>query len=455
MVVEPNVPAEPPAPTDSTGPETATVVVVGAGLSGLTAARDLHRRGIDVLLLEAGDRIGGRARSETTALGSTVDLGGQWIGRGHHRIEAAAVAAGASVYRMHTPSVPSLIDGTRRLRPWSPAVLTAATALGVASIAARVLHGERGRDVTLDRWIARVPGATARRLLRLVAVISWTVDPEDLSVGAMAMLIRGQGGVRAMLSTRGGAQESLIAEGVGSVLDALGAELGDRVRTGQPVLAIRQDDGGVDVETTTITVRAHRVILAVPPPVARRITFDPPLPPDQAAAQRDSEMGRVYKAIAVYPEPFWRQHRDAELLDLDRPGFAVFDTSPPDGPGHLCFLLGGHDARHLDDLDPAARRALLLDRLVPVLGAGVASPVDWHDKAWHLDEHVGGGYLAMPLPGSTAAHLPLPAEPQGRLHRAGTETALDHPGYLDGAIEAGERAAAEVAEALPPADPVP
>lgn len=67
-----------------------TVVVVGAGISGLTAARELHRRGVDVVVLEAADRIGGRTMCETTALGSTVDLGGQWIGHDHHRLTTLA-----------------------------------------------------------------------------------------------------------------------------------------------------------------------------------------------------------------------------------------------------------------------------------------------------------------------------------------------------------------------------
>ncbi|WP_347338851.1 FAD-dependent oxidoreductase [Mycolicibacterium sp. P9-64] len=68
-----------------------TVAVVGGGLSGLAAARELHRRGIEVVVLESGDRLGGRAMSETTVLGSRVDLGGQWIGHDHHRLMAASV----------------------------------------------------------------------------------------------------------------------------------------------------------------------------------------------------------------------------------------------------------------------------------------------------------------------------------------------------------------------------
>ena len=67
----------------------AEVIVIGAGMSGLIAARDLHRRGIDVLVLEAADRVGGRAMSATTTLGSRVDLGGQWLGHDHHRLRSS------------------------------------------------------------------------------------------------------------------------------------------------------------------------------------------------------------------------------------------------------------------------------------------------------------------------------------------------------------------------------
>ncbi|MFI6515384.1 FAD-dependent oxidoreductase [Spirillospora sp. NPDC050679] len=72
----------------------------------------------------------------------------------------------------------------------------------------------------------------------------------------------------------------------------------------------------------------------------------------------------------------------------------------------------------------------------------------WHEKSWHLDEHVGGGYAALPDLGSADGHPPMPSEPVGDLHWAGTETASEHAGYIEGAIESGERAAHEVIESL-------
>ncbi|MCR8943864.1 FAD-dependent oxidoreductase [Streptomyces sp. OUCMDZ-4982] len=430
------------------GDPDATVVVVGAGLSGLTAARELHRRGVDVLVLEAADRIGGRAMAETTALGSRLDLGGQWIGHDHHRIMALAAELGATRYPMHTGPVPQVIDGGRRLPLASPSVLPAGAALAGVGVLSLTGTPERWNDATVDAWLRRVPGRVSRRLLEVIASISWTADLDRYSVHAMARMVRQQGGLRTILSTRGGAQDSLLVEGVGTLTDRLAAELGARVRTGHRVTRLVRDEHGVTVHTDSGTFRAARTIVTVPPPVAARIEHHPPLPADRAALERNTYMGSVYKAIAVFERPFWRDRGRAEFLVLDSPGRAVFDTGSPGGPGHLCTLVAGPEARALDGLDAEERRQVLLAPLVPHLGTGVLKPVSWHEKAWHLDEHAGGGYVVLPEPGTTEGISPLPHTPLGPVHWAGTETADEHAGYLEGAIASGVRAAREVADAL-------
>lgn len=423
----------------------ADVIVIGAGLSGLIAARDLHRAGVDVLVLEAADRIGGRAMSVTTTLGSRVDLGGQWVGHDHHRLVALADELGTTRYPMHTGTLPTIIDGPRRVAPTAPAVLLAFAAL--AGLGALSLTPAGSNTVTLDRLVRRIPNGTARRLLDLVAAISWTADPDQISMRLATSMIRRQGGLQTMLATRGGAQDSLIVEGVGTLIDRLAAGLGSRVRTGVRVGAIARDDDGVTVQTRTGSLRAAKAIVTTAPAMPRPITHDPVLP-DRVALQQNTFMGSVYKAIAVYEQPFWRSGRGGEFLVLDAPGRAVFDTTAPDGPGHLCVLVGGQAAHTLDHLDAEARRQTILAPLAGHLGRQVLEPVDWHDKSWHLDDCVGGGYMALPAPGTVEGFLPLPPEPVGHLHWAGTETAREHPGYLDGAIESGARAAREVITAL-------
>lgn len=424
-----------------------TVVVIGAGLSGLTAARELHRRGIDVLVVEAADRVGGRAMSETTALGSRVDLGGQWIGHDHHRLAALADELGATRYAMHTGRMPTLLDGSHRVGV--PTLLTAGVALAAAEALSRSGRTRRFNTTTVASWVAHVPGRTTRRLLEAIAAISWTTDLDRMSVHSMARMIRIQGGLWHMLSTSGGAQDSLLVEGVGTLTDRLAGELGTRIRLGQRVLSIEHGDDGVLVRTATDAVRAAKVIVTVPPPLLDRITYTPTLPPEHAELAASSYMGSVYKAIAVYERPFWRDRHSGEFIILDAPARAVFDTTAPGGPGHLCVLVGGSRAHDLDRLDPRERRGIILGALAEQLGSAVLEPVGWHEKSWHLDEFVGGGYVALAEPGSVHGLPPVLSTPVGHIHWGGTERATDHPGYLDGAIESGARAAHEVLAALP------
>ena len=140
--------------------------------------------------------------------------------------------------------------------------------------------------------------------------------------------------------------------------------------------------------------------------------------------------GIVYKAIAVYARPFWRDSRaHTELIMLDQPGAAVFDTSSPDGPGHLCLLVAGPEARTLDTMSADERQAALLGPLAGHLGTAVTQPVSWHEKSWHLDPYVGGGYAALPNADAPAT-APDANDPVGPIHWAGTETAREHPGYV-------------------------
>ncbi|MGW0324750.1 flavin monoamine oxidase family protein [Nocardia sp. NPDC003183] len=428
--------------------QTTTVAVVGAGLAGLTAARALHRAGVDVLVLEAADRLGGRAMSETTALGSRVDLGGQWIGHHHHRIAALARELGATQFRMHTTSLPTILDGARRVPLGAPSMLaTVGLLLGLEALS-HIHPPQRWDTTTVADWLAKVPGRTPRRLLELAALTSWTADLDRLSVQAMMTLIRLQGGLRTMLSTTGGAQEDLLVEGVGTLVDRLADDLSSRVRLGHRVASIVAGADGVTLATTEGTIHATKIVVTIPPPLLDRIRFQPSLPPDRVAVATRTYMGSVYKAIAVFDRPFWRDRgTNAQIMVLGAPGIAVFDTSPPDGPGHLCMLVAGPHARALDQLGAASRRETLLGPLISQLGTEVLEPVSWHEKAWHLDDNVGGGYTALPEPG-TDALMPLPFTPVGDIHWAGTETAVDHPGYLDGAIESGTRVAHEVLDAL-------
>lgn len=418
--------------------ERVDVAVVGAGFAGLTAARELCRGGMRVVVLEAAQRVGGRAYTVPSAAGSAVELGGQWVGHGHARMTELARAHGVSLFP--TPEAQPLIlrDGDRALPLWSPPVLAAGAVLGALELLTR--KPGAAPDVPVARFLARVPSDRARRLLGVLLAETVCTEPDRVSVRALAAGVRAAGGVRQMLGMRGEAQDSLLTGGAGGLADAVAAGLD--VRTGWPVRALTETGGGVRVAGPTGEMVAERVIVAVPAPVAG-IRHEPPVP-GRAVLRRDTVMGVVYKAVAVYPEPFWRERGRGDLLRLDGPVPAVFDVSPPGGPGHLCVLVPGRAALALDALGAAARRRAVLDVVARHAGAAALEPVDWHEKSWHTDSFVGGGYAAVPVPGRFDAVARAGHAPAGRVHWAGTETAERCAGYLEGAVRSGERAAAEV-----------
>lgn len=431
-------------PTGPSLPQHAEVVVVGAGIAGLTAADALHRRGIDVIVLEAADRVGGRVLVETTALGSAVDLGGQWIGKGHHRFETLAAELGATQFPMRSPKSPLVVDDVGPIGPASPVALTAIAALLGVELASHLPAREKLNSTPLRQWQNRIPSARARRILDVVTAVTCCADTDELSVMAFLELIRFQGGLTTMLKSAGGAQDSLLVEGAGSLADRLADRLGDRVHLDHPVTEIDQDGGNVTVATPTARITASKVVITVPPPSAARIAFRPALPDNRIRLQHNTRMGAVYKALAVYERPFWRDRGDAETILVGGTKSAVFDSSPPDGPGHLTLLAGGSEARRLGAMSVDDRKTLLLGHLEPILGAQVQRTAGWHDKAWQHDEFVGGGYAALPVIGTREGFFPVEHTPMGSIHWAGTETAAEHAGYIEGAIESAHRVAAEV-----------
>ena len=200
---------------DGAFPQRPQVVVVGAGIAGLRAAYELNRRGVDVVVVEAAGRVGGRVHVETTSLGSSVDLGGQWIGKGHHRFEALAAELGATQFQMRSPKRPTIADDDGEIRALGSSMLAANIGLVGLELASYLPSSDSQNTTTVQQWLDRIPSERARRILDVVLEVICCADVTELSVTALLAFIRYQGGLSTMMKTTGGAQDSMLVEGAG------------------------------------------------------------------------------------------------------------------------------------------------------------------------------------------------------------------------------------------------
>lgn len=441
------------------------VVVVGAGLAGLTTARTLRRAGVDVAVLEARDRVGGRTLNHTAG-GAVVELGGQWIGPGHHQIRALIDELGLTTFDTYDRGA-KLWEHGGRVRRYTGEI-PRANPLALADLQIALLRLERmarridpaapwsaARAAHWDRqtvagWIDRhVRTALGRGFVELVCEAVWAADAADLSLLHLLTYTSSNRGLTHLISTRGGAQQSRIVGGAQQISLALAAELGDVVRLGTPVRAIRIR-GGVEVVADTGTVTAKRVVVAMSPALAGRLHYDDPLPADRDQLTQRMPNGSVVKCMAVYDEAFWRgDGLSGQGVGFTGPVKVFFDNSPPSGrPGVLLGFLEGSQARTWARADPGARRDAVISCFVRMFGPRAARPVDYAEKVWADDQWTRGCYGAFLPPNTWTQVGPALRRPVGPIHWAGAETAVQSMGYMDGAVSSGACAAAEVLAAL-------
>jgi monoamine oxidase len=233
---------------------------------------------------------------------------------------------------------------------------------------------------------------------------------------------------------------------MGAVYRPMAAELGDSVHLSQPVRQIEQDADGVTVRSDTMSVRAHRVVVAVPLAIASQIHYEPMLPVDRSFLHQRMPSGSVMKIAAIYDEPFWRADGlSGQSAAPGSPATVTIDACTDTGrPGVLCVIVEGPIARRLGQLDEAERRRTILAELVGRFGEKAGSPVDYVEQNWSVERYSGGGMLSHAPTGVLTEFGRAIRVPCGRIHWAGTESSAVMCGWVDGAIRSGERVADEV-----------
>jgi monoamine oxidase len=453
-------------------PRRVDVVIVGAGFAGLAAARELQKAGASFVVLEARGRVGGRTLNRRIPGKEIVEIGGQWVGPTQDRVLALiddlglktfkTYAEGENVYyRSDNPGPLQLQTYTGTIPPANPAslgelqlVITQLDSMAQEVPPEAPWEAPRAAEwdgQTFETWkLANTGSDEARDLVDLAIEAVFAAEPRDISLLHVLFYIRSAGSFNHLIDTGGGAQDSRVVGGSQLIALRLAKRLGRSLVLRAPVRRIDHGAKGVEVETPRGPWRAEQAILAIPPTLAGRIEYRPQLPAGRDQITQRFPMGSVVKCMAVYDEPFWRGDGLSGMATSDTgPVKVTFDNSPPDGrPGVLLGFVEGQEAREFTRLERGARRAAVLDSLARYFGDRARSAVAYEDKSWAEDQWTRGCYGGFAAPGVITGYRGALRDPVGRLHWAGTETATVWNGYMDGAVESGQRAAAEVLKAL-------
>jgi monoamine oxidase len=443
------------------------VAIVGAGLAGLVAARELVAAGRTVRVLEARGRVGGRLLNRDIGGGAVVELGGQWVGPTQERALELARSLGLQTHPTHAEGHNLLEYGSRLIR-YRGAIPRINLAVLLDFAQAQLRIDRMARSVPLDApwdapkarewdsqtvwsWLRRNTTTKGARALLSVAVEAvWAADAADLSLLHLLFYTHSAGNFDALVGTDGGAQQDRIVGGSQLLALRLAERLGDAVVLGAPVRRIEQRPESVRVLADDHAVDAAAAIVAIPPALCGRIVYDPPLDGIRDQLTQRMPQGTVAKCMAIYDEPFWReQGLSGQATSVAGPVKVMFDNSPPSGrPGVLLGFLEGNQARELGQWEASARRDAVVGCFARVFGERAARPRDYVEQLWAEEEWTRGCYGCYMPPGGWVTFGRALRPPAGRIHWAGAETATVWNGYMDGAIQSGQRAASATIEQL-------
>jgi monoamine oxidase len=443
------------------------VLIVGAGYAGLTAADILAKAGKKVLLLEARDRVGGRVYTRTYDDGSYIDLGAQWTGPGQQRWDALAKRAGIKTFPTFDQGK-STIDFDNEVKHYNglipplpvPALISLNNAIKkINSLSATIdlnapwNHPDAKKldQLSFAYWIEKqMWSEKAKRLFTLAGEAIFAANLSEVSLLFALFYIRSGKDFDTLMNIKNGAQQDRFAGGADGAAKFLAKGLHKELKLNHAVSKIKQQDNHLMIEGDRFSYSAKRAILALPPAMAAKIQYSPLLPVNKLQLIQRIPMGCVWKCYAIYETPFWRDKKLNGIAISDSSfSSLVFDNSPEDaGKGILMGFVLADKAREFALLSEEERKNKIIDSFIKFFGAQAKKVKFYTDHCWATEEWSGGCYTGIMGTHTLSALGKYLREPSGLIHWAGTETATEWNGYVEGAILSGERAAAEVLELL-------
>jgi monoamine oxidase len=431
------------------------VVIVGAGISGLVAARHLVSKGIDnILVLEARSRVGGRTFNHDIGNGYVAEAGGQWVGPTQTAIHELCSELGIGIFPTYFEGETVYdIDGDRFTDTYSqdePSNLE----LKIDALASTVPienpwsapKAIEWDALSLADWI-REENITGGDEASLISAARYTLDSttEDVSFLYFLYYVQSAGSLHVLESMRGGAQDSRIEGGSQIISLKIAQALGNKVQLSAPVSKISQLSTTAVVEIQDQKIQCQQIIMAMMPSDCEKIEFEPSLPEKRKLLQENwPSSGGGSKINVVYEKPFWR------AAGLNGMSFGegklqfIVDNSPPDGQLGVLMILGSQSNSFSEG---AAKEQQVTAELSKLFGPQATQNIGYHEMFWDSEAYTAGCVSAL-MPGVLTKYGSAMRGSAGKIHWAGTEASEVWTGYMEGAVRAGKNAARHAIEAL-------
>lgn len=451
------------------------VVIVGAGPAGLTAARALKKAGLSVAVLEARDRVGGRTWTDTID-GAMLEIGGQWVSPDQTELLALLDELGLGTYSRYRDGQSVYIgaDGTRTLYTGDTFPVSETTAAEMDkltalldSLAADIGASEpwahpKAREldtISFHHWLRQnSPDEEACNNIGLFIAGGMLTKPAHAFSALQAVLMAASAGSFTHLTDEDFILDKRVIGGMQQVSLLQAAELGDDVVLGSPVRTINweaaapgADAAGYKVTAVSerATVRARFVIMAVPPNLYSRVSFNPPLPRRQHQMHQHQSLGLVIKVHAVYSSPFWREEGlSGTAFGAGALVQEVYDNTNHEDPrGTLVGFVSDEKADAMFELSAEDRRRAILGSIAGFLGDKALEPEVYYESDWGSEEWTRGAYAASYDLGGLHRYGKDQHAPVGPIYWSSSDLAAEGYQHVDGAVRMGRLTAARVAAA--------
>ncbi|MBW4781551.1 FAD-dependent oxidoreductase [Rhodococcus fascians] len=440
------------------------VAIVGAGPSALAAATELRKAGLSVAVLEARDRVGGRTWTNTID-GASLEIGGQWVSPDQESLIALIGELGLDTFDRYREGESVYISAAGERTRYSgdsfPVDETTEKEMDrlvalLDDLAAQVGPEEpwahpmaRELDtISFEQWLIRESDdAEARGNIGMFIAGGMLTKPAHAFSALQAVLMAASAGSFSHLMDENFILDKRVVGGMQQVSIRMAAALRDDVILDAPVRTVRwNSDGATVFADGGIEVHAKRVVLAVPPNLYSRISYDPPLPRRQHQMHQHQSLGLVIKVHAVYDTPFWRED------GLSGTGFGaseivqeVYDnTNHQDSRGTLVGFVSDAKADAMFELDEQERRAKILESIAHYLGPKATEPVVYYESDWGSEEWTRGAYAASFDLGGLHRYGKDSRTPVGPIHFSCSDIAAEGYQHVDGAVRMGHRTAADI-----------